>query len=315
MLGDDILYNDISLCGCCRHHECSRLDHIRNDSVCTSVESGNADDTDHVRTCALDIGAHTVQEIGHIDYVRLLGCIFNRCTAYRTGRSHHDIDGSTDRNDIHENVRTCHMMAAGQNRPVLNIDLCADRAETLQMLVDRSASDITSAGKRNFRLVILAQKRAEKIIGRADLSNIFILDRTVAYGRTVYFYRMPVYALNVRADPGNRLQENIDIIDIRKIFKCYGFIGHDRGGDDRERCILSPCDLNFSHQWISALNHILFHIKPASSYVNNPVSGTHCRNLSVNLTLCKCFLTDSAIVHHFGLLFISKLNTFFKDFL
>ena len=138
MLGDDVLYEDISACARCGEHECSRLNLVRYDRVLRQVKSLYSDDTDHVGTGTLDVRAHTVQEVRNINDMRFLRTVLNYGTAFRHGGSHHDIDGSSHRNRIQEKVTSSQMLCLRADASVPYGNLRTQRFESLQMQVDRS---------------------------------------------------------------------------------------------------------------------------------------------------------------------------------
>ena len=58
---------------------------------------------------------------------------------------------------------------------------------------------------------------------------------------------MFVDTLHTRTDPLDRVQEHIDIPDIREIFYCNGLICHNRSCKNRKRSIFCSTDLYFSN--------------------------------------------------------------------
>ena len=79
MLWNHISDIDVPSGGSCCHHIGSRLDLIRYDRVFTAMKALHTTDTDGIRTGTFYIGTHTVQKVGHINNVRLLGRIFENC--------------------------------------------------------------------------------------------------------------------------------------------------------------------------------------------------------------------------------------------
>ena len=60
MLRDHIFYGNITAGDRCGTHKCSGLDLIRDDRIVCSVKTSYTFDTDHIRTCAFNVCAHTV---------------------------------------------------------------------------------------------------------------------------------------------------------------------------------------------------------------------------------------------------------------
>ena len=83
------------------------------------MELLNALDADHIGARALDAGAHAVQEVGHVNDVRLLGRILDDRLSDCAGSRHHNVDRRADRNYVHENMSTSHMFTLGENSSVL----------------------------------------------------------------------------------------------------------------------------------------------------------------------------------------------------
>lgn len=84
MLGDHIFDHNVPLGHCRCKHKGSGLDLVRDDGIITPL-SLLTPLIDHIRTCTLDVGAHTVQKIGKIHYMGLLGCIFNNGLSFCPG--------------------------------------------------------------------------------------------------------------------------------------------------------------------------------------------------------------------------------------
>ena len=89
---------------------------------------------------------------------------------------------------------------------VLNIHVCPKRTESFQVLVDRSASDVTSARKSHFRPFILSEKSSQKIIRCTDLLDIVVFHIIVSDSASVDLDRMTVNPVYFRADSGNGIQ-------------------------------------------------------------------------------------------------------------
>ena len=164
MLRNNIAYCNITACSCCCKHKSTSLDLIRNNRILCTMKSLNTTDADHISTCTLDISTHTVQEIGNINNMRLSCSILDNCTACCHGSCHHDIDSRADRNHIQEDMTSMKILSPGNDSTMENIHLSTKSTKSFQMLVDRSAADITSARKRNFCMFILSEQCTQKII-------------------------------------------------------------------------------------------------------------------------------------------------------
>ena len=104
MLRNHVFHHDIALGGCCGKHKGSCLDLVRNDRVLRAMKLLHSADTDHIGSCTLDVGSHAVQEVCHINNMRLTGGVLDDRIALCHGSCHHNIDGRTYRNGIQENM-------------------------------------------------------------------------------------------------------------------------------------------------------------------------------------------------------------------
>ena len=123
------------------------------------------------------------------------------------------------------------------------------------MLVDRSAADIASARQRHTGFPVLAEKSANQIIGRSDLSDIVIVYFVCTNTTAVNCNCMTILRIRItdfRTNGYNRIQENIDIIHIRQVPNCHSLITHDRCCQNTKGRILCSANLYFANQRIPA---------------------------------------------------------------
>ena len=116
-----------------------------------------------------------------------------------------------------ENVAAMKILRLRNDRTMTDIHIRAKSTETFQMLIDRSAADIASARKRNFRMLVLAKQSTKKIIRSTDLLDIFIINTEIADGRTVDLYSRFIDTLNLSTNLCNSLKQNIDVPHIWQI--------------------------------------------------------------------------------------------------
>ena len=224
MLRNNITNSNITTSSRSSKQKRTSLNLVRNDRILRTMKRLNTTDTDHIRTGTLDIRPHTVQEIRHINNMRLPRSILNDRTASRHRSSHHNINSSTNRNHIQENMAAMQILRLGNNSTMTDINIRTKSTETLQMLVDRPAADITSTRKRN--LSILAKQSTKKIIRSTDLLDKLIIHAEIADSRTVDLYSRLINTLNLSPDLGDRLKQNIDVPNIWQILDQYSFISH-----------------------------------------------------------------------------------------
>ena len=157
MLRNDIFYCDITMCCGCRKHKCTCLNLIRNDRIFRLVQFLNTGNTDHVSSGSADIGSHPVQEICHINDMRLFRCILDDRLSLCHSCCHHDIDGGSYGNLIHINMGTTKAVCLRCYQTMVNVNLRTHGTESFQMQVDRTASDRTSARQCYFCIFIFSK--------------------------------------------------------------------------------------------------------------------------------------------------------------
>ena len=157
MFRNNILYGNISTCCCCCKHEGSCFNLIRNDRILCAVKLLYTFNTDHISTCALNVRTHAVQEIGNVYNMGLSGCVLNNGTSGSQGSSHHNIDRCTNRYNIQKNMTAMEVFCFSNNCSMKNIYRCSKCPESFQMLVNRTASDVTASRKRHFCMFIFAK--------------------------------------------------------------------------------------------------------------------------------------------------------------
>ena len=194
--------------------------------------------------------------------MRLFCRIFKDGHALCHGCCHHDVDGRAHRNHIQINMGTYQINRMCMNRSSLNLDSGSQCPKALQMLVDRSAADITASRKRYLGTLVLAEKRTDKIIGSTDAADVFVIYRYLMDGGSVDLYGMTIDTVNLRSNFLDCLQKHINITYIRKIFDDNLLICHNGSCQNTKRGILCSADHNISYQRIAAFHNILIHYTP-----------------------------------------------------
>ena len=131
--------------------------------------------------------------------------------------------------------------------------------ESFQMQVDRSAADVASARKRYFCSFIFSKKCSQQIVGSSDFLNKLVIYTYLTDHRTIDSHFMAADPVNSGSDHTDRFEQDIDILDIRKIIDHHGLICHNRRCQNTKCRIFRSADFNFAHQGIAAFNYILFH--------------------------------------------------------
>ena len=105
MLGDDVVHRHIAVGQGGGQHIGAGFDLVRDDRIGPAgLEDRYAGDPDDIGAGAADIGAHGVEEVGHIDDMRFTRGILDHGHAFGFGSGDHDVDGRADTDDIQENM-------------------------------------------------------------------------------------------------------------------------------------------------------------------------------------------------------------------
>ena len=127
-----------------------------------------------------------------------------------------------------------------------DIYLCTKRSESLQMLVDRTASDVASTWKRYLCMFILTKKCSQQIVGSSDLLDIFIINTYISNCRSVNLHSRFINTVYLCSNTNDRFKQYIDIPYIRQILYQNRLISH-YGCCKNSKCrILGTGNLNFT---------------------------------------------------------------------
>ena len=157
MLRNDIFYKYITACCCNCKHESTCLDLIRNNRIFCLVKFLHSHNSNHIRSCSTNVCAHTVQKVCHINDMRFFRCILNDSLSLSHRCRHHNIDSCTNGYFIHINMCSAQAFCLCNYKSVGNVNRCAHGTESLDVQVDRTASNITSTRKCNFCLFIFSK--------------------------------------------------------------------------------------------------------------------------------------------------------------
>ena len=108
----------------------------------------------------------------------LFCCILNNGASLCQCCCHHNIDGCTHRHNIHINMCTYQMLCCCRDHTIGNLYFRPKCAKTLDMLVDRTTSNIAAPRQCHNRPFVLTKQCSEQIIRCPYFTNIFsIYDR------------------------------------------------------------------------------------------------------------------------------------------
>ena len=226
MFRNYILNCNVSACCCCRKHKCTGFDLIRNNGIFCTVKFLYTFNTDHISACTFNVSSHTIQEVGYINYVWLSCCILQNCTSRCKGCCHHNINCCTYRNNIKENMASMKFICFRNDRTMHNINIRAKCSESLQMLVDRAASNVTSTRKWYFCMFVFTKKCSQQIVGSSDLLDILIINTYISNCRSVNLYSRFINTVYLCSNTSDCFKQYIDIPYIRQILYQNRLISH-----------------------------------------------------------------------------------------
>ena len=133
------------------------------------------------------------------------------------------------------------------DRAMHDINLSTKCSESLQMLIDRTASDIASARKRYFCMFVLTKKCSQQIVGSSDLLDIFIINTYISNCRSVNLYSRFINTVYLCSNTSDCFKQYIDIPYIRQILYKNRLISH-YGCCKNSKCrILGTGNLNLTN--------------------------------------------------------------------
>ena len=262
MLADRILDKDIAARHCRRDHIRPRLNAVGDDGVIRSHEPGHTVDLDAVRARAADVCSHDVQIIREIDNLRLKCRILEDRLSLGTGCRHHHILRRTDTREIEIDPSPLQpVRRRGMNRPLRDVDLCAECLKALEMEINRTRSNRAAPRQRDLRTPLAGKQRSHDEKGCAHLANQFVWCGHRRNPRCVN--RQPMLLRDVVRLHSERAQHRADRIDILQrrhiIQNAHTTTAEECRRDDRQHRILCPADLHTSAQRMPSVNHQLFH--------------------------------------------------------
>ena len=259
VLGDDVADEDAAAGGGDCGHIGACLDLVGDDGIGAAVEGFHAVDFDDIGAGAHDVGAHGVEEVGHVHNMWFLGGVFDDSQAVCQDAGQDGVDGGADRDLIHINggAGEPFLGRLGINKPALKVDFGAQRLEALQVQVDGTHTQVTATGHGDLCLAKSTQQSADEGIGGTHSPCQFIGDTAAANVTAVNFKCVLVDGTDIGTQLLEDLHDYGDVTDLRDIFNTAAAIHQEGGGDDGHSSVLCAADLNFAEQGMSAVNYIL----------------------------------------------------------
>ena len=164
MLWNNIFHKNITLGSCSSTHKCTCFNLIRDNRIFRSVKLLNSNNSNNICSCTSDVGAHSIQKIGHIYYMWFLSCIFNNSFALSQSCCHHNIDSSSNRNLVHVNMISNQLICLGRNKTKADFHIGSKGLKSLYMQINWTASDYTSSWKCNFSFFKSTKQSSQQIV-------------------------------------------------------------------------------------------------------------------------------------------------------
>ena len=176
MLGDDVVQRDIALGDGGGYHVAAGLDLIRDDRVVTAVQLLDAVDFDDIRTGAMYICAHHVQEVGKVNDVRLTRDVFKDRSAFSQNGRQHSVHRRADGDCVKKHMAADKVIRLDMDLTVLHRILGPEGVECLQVLVDGARTQVTSARHGDLPCPKAAQQCAKEVVAGTHLARQLIGD-------------------------------------------------------------------------------------------------------------------------------------------
>ena len=260
VLGRNIADSDLSAGRGGSRHISAGLDLIRDDRISHAAQIIYAADLDDVGTGAADVGAHRVEEVRQIDDMRLLSGILEDRLTLRLDGGKHQVDGRADGNGIEVDTRAVEgtLCTALDDSAVDEVVLRAHQRKALKVLVDRTNTEVTAAGKGDLGVMKTSEQRAQKVVGRTHAAHV-LADRLISVdGSGVDIERVLIDAAHHRAHILEDRRDQGDVGDIRYILDAAGLVTEHHGGDNRDRRVLGAADGDFTVERFTAVDYDLF---------------------------------------------------------
>ena len=201
----------------------------------------------------------SLEEVGQVHDVGLLGGVFNDGHAIGQHAGQHDVHGGPHRDHVQIDL-TAGQTAAGHlgaDQAVAHIHIRPHGDETLDVLVDGPSAQVTAAGEGDLRPAEAAQQSAHQIVAGADAAGQLVRDLTVADVGTVDVHRGAVDGADVRTQLLKDLEDQRHVADLGDILNAAHPVHQQRGGDDSDSGVFGAADGDGPGERLSALNVIL----------------------------------------------------------
>ena len=157
----------------------------------------NTADFNHIRAGASYIRTHRIKKVCKINYMRLLGRIFNNGKPSCKHCRKHNIYCCANRNNVHINRCAHKLFRLCANHAVYYIYISTEHFKSLYVLINRSVAEIAAAGECNICFSKSAKHCADKIIACSEMRCKLIRHRIALKHTRVYFNSIFINNLNM----------------------------------------------------------------------------------------------------------------------
>ena len=129
--------------------------------------------------------------------------------------------------------------------------------KALDMLVDGTAAQITSARRGNLRAAEAAEEGPDQVVGGPDLAGQLLRDLGIVDMAAINVHRRPVDGAHIGAQILKDIQDQRNVADLRDILDPADAVHQQGGRDNGNGRVLRAADGNLTKKRFPAVNHIL----------------------------------------------------------
>ncbi len=179
-------------------------------------------------------------------------------------RCHHQVFRAGDRHQVEDELGSDQALRLGIDIAVIEVDFGAHRHQALNMLIDRSQADRTSAGQGNTRLATAREQWAERQDRRPHGLDHLIGGKWPVDGRGAKRKRS-VLPLGIYAHLAEERLHRTHVVQARHIGQRHRLRRQQRSAKNRQRGILGARNLDLSVEPCAAINEQSIHSRFGAS--------------------------------------------------
>ena len=242
-----------------RDEKGSRLDAIRDHRRVRGVKRGHAAHDDARAAEPLDLRAHRAEEVPERLDLRLACRVLDHRLAGGGHGGHENVPRRSDARHVEGDRAAPQSGRAGDDVAVLDLDLRAQLLHAADMEIDRARAPGAPAGQRDAGFAVARQKRTEhvdrgahrlhQLVGRVGVLGVPRIDAQ-------FVQRLPAAH---DAETREHLEHRRDILQVGHVREAVDPRREEGRGENRQRRVLRPSDLDAAGETPSALNPDFVH--------------------------------------------------------